>query len=269
MPAPLKLLCVLAHPDDESLGTGGILAHYAATGVETYLITATRGERGWQGAARDYPGPEMLGRLREAELQAAAQVLGLQGVECLNYMDGDLDQADPAEAIAAIVGPIRHIRPQVIVTFGPDGATGHPDHIAISQFTTAAIICAADPGYPAARDWPPHRVDKLYYMVESQQKMATYEAIFGESVMTVDGIKRVYPGWSDWAITTRIDTTAYWRQVWQAIVCHRTQLPGYEALVQLPASYHRYLWGTQEFYRAYSTVNGGRDIETDLFTGLR
>ena len=62
----LKLMCVLAHPDDESLGTGGILARYAAEGIETYLVTATRGERGWFGDSEEYPGPEALGKIREA-----------------------------------------------------------------------------------------------------------------------------------------------------------------------------------------------------------
>ena len=68
----LRLMCILAHPDDESLGTGGILARYAAEGVATFLVTATRGERGWQGNAAAYPGSHALGRMREAELRAAA-----------------------------------------------------------------------------------------------------------------------------------------------------------------------------------------------------
>jgi len=71
----LKLMCILAHPDDESLGTGGILARYGAEGVETYLITATRGERGWMGEEKDDPGLEALGQLRTAELEAATRIL--------------------------------------------------------------------------------------------------------------------------------------------------------------------------------------------------
>ena len=74
----LKLMCILAHPDDESLGNGGILAKYAAEGVETYLVTATRGERGWFGDESDYPGLEALGKIREAELLAAARALGIR-----------------------------------------------------------------------------------------------------------------------------------------------------------------------------------------------
>src|SRR5215469_8599914 len=130
----LKLMCVLAHPDDESLGNGGILAKYAAEGVETYLVTATRGERGWFGPDEEYPGLQVLGQRREKELRASAQVLGIRRVEFLDYIDGDLDQAPPAEVVAKIVGQIRRVKPDVVVTFGPDGGYGHPDHIAISQF---------------------------------------------------------------------------------------------------------------------------------------
>ena len=87
----LKLMCILAHPDDESLGMGGILARYAAEGIETYLVTATRGERGWTGPASENPGLTTLGQIREAELKAAAQVLGIKEVVILDYIDGDLD----------------------------------------------------------------------------------------------------------------------------------------------------------------------------------
>lgn len=266
MTRPLKLMCILAHPDDESLGTGGILAKYAAEGIETYLVTATRGERGWFGEEDDYPGPAALGHIREVELRAAAETLGLKGVTFLDYEDGELDQANPAGAIGKIVTHLRRVRPHVVVTFDPNGAYGHPDHIAICQFTTAAVVAAADPYYA---DTQPHRVSKLYYMVETQENMAAYEAAFGDLVMRIDGMERRATGWQDWAITTRIDTSAHWQQVWQAISCHQSQLPGYEALSNLPDEFHRNLWHTQKFYRAFSLVNGGRQVEHDLFAGLR
>src|SRR5512139_3699554 len=109
----MKLLCVKAHPDDESLGTGGTLAKYAAEGVETYVITATRGEHGWWGEAADYPGPIELGQVREAELRAAAEVLRLREVHFLDYIDGELDRAEPHAAVAQIVTHLRRIRPDV------------------------------------------------------------------------------------------------------------------------------------------------------------
>ena len=265
----LRLMCILAHPDDESLGTGGILARYAAEGVATFLVTATRGECGWQGNAAAYPGPHALGRMREAELRAAAHVLGLREVVFLDYQDGELDRANPAEAIGQLVAHVRRVRPDVVVTFDPSGLYGHPDHIAISQFATAAIVASADPSYAGPLTLPTHRVAKLYYLAPGRNLLAAYQEAFGDLVMAVDGTERRAAGWADWAITTRVDTTAYWQQVWQAVSCHRTQLPTYQMLRDLPDEHHHHLWGTQTFYRAFSLVSGGRAIERDLFEGLR
>ncbi|MGH2545212.1 MAG: PIG-L deacetylase family protein [Ardenticatenaceae bacterium] len=262
-------MCILAHPDDESLGTGSALAKYAAEGVETYVITATRGERGWSGEPQAYPGPDELGRIREAELRAAAAILGVRHVEFLDYIDGELDQANPGEAISRIVDPLRRIRPQVVITFGPDGAYGHPDHIAISQFTTGAIVCAADPSYPAATGAPPHRVSKLYYIADTHELLSTLELLDGELAMTVDGVERRPVPWEDWAITTRITAAAHWDTVSQAIACHETQLAQYAVLKELPDDIHRRIWSTQTLYRVFSLVNGGRRVEEDLFEGLR
>ena len=268
MPDKMKLMCILAHPDDESLGLGGILAGYAAAGVETTLITATRGERGWTGPEDEYPGPEALGQLRTAELNAAAAVLGIQEVTFLDYMDGDLDQADPAEVISRIVPHLRRIRPQVVVTFDPNGSYGHPDHIAISQSATAAIVAAAGGTY-RPESGPPHTVSKLYYMASTRASMMAYQSVMGDLVMQVDGVDRRDVAWEDWAITTRIDTRAHWRQVWQAVSCHRSQIPAFEELGRLTDEHQAELWGTQHLYRAFSLVNGGRQLETDLFAGLR
>jgi LmbE family N-acetylglucosaminyl deacetylase len=127
----LRLMCVLAHPDDESLGMGGTLAKYAREGIHTHLITATRGERGRFGDAAVRPELHVVGATREAELRAAAKELGIRSVDFLDYIDGDLDRADPIEVQGKIAAHIRRIRPQVVATFGPDGAYGHPDHIAI------------------------------------------------------------------------------------------------------------------------------------------
>ncbi|NTU84474.1 MAG: PIG-L family deacetylase [Chloroflexales bacterium] len=265
--APLRLLCVLAHPDDEALALGGTLARYAAEGVETFLITATRGERGWQGATVEDPGPDALGQLREAELRAAAAVLGLREVTILGYGDGALAAADGREAVAVVAGHIRRIQPQVVVTFGPDGATGHPDHIAISQITTAAVLASAAPYHDAAGSTRLHQVDKLYYLADSRERTAAYDVAFGDSAMTVDGIVRRFPGWEAWAITTRIDARASAPQAWRAIACHRSQLPPGIA-ERLTTEQHRLLWGMQEFYRVFSLVNSGRAVEDDLFAGV-
>jgi LmbE family N-acetylglucosaminyl deacetylase len=166
------------------------------------------------------------------------------------------------------VAHLRRARPHVVVTFDPYGAYGHPDHIAISQFTTAAVTAAA--GAAEGEHFSePHQVLKLYYLAETHANLRLYEEAFGELIMTIDDTERRATAWPDWAITTRINTTLYWRQVRQAVLCHRSQLPGYESLKNLPEDLHKELWGTQTFYRAMSLVNSGRQTEDDLFTGVR
>lgn len=266
---PLRLMAVLAHPDDESLGIGGTLAKYTAEGVGTYLLTATRGERGWRGDLAADPGLEAFGKAREAELLAAAKILGLREVHFLNYLDGDLDQADPAGAIGQIVGHLRRLRPQVVLTFGPEGAYGHPDHMAISQFTTAALVAAADPAYETGSPYPAHRVSKLYFMADTKDGMALYTSLFGDLIMPVDGVARSWPGWPDWMMTTYLDTDAYWRTALRAILCHKSQIGEIRNLVEACEHDHATLLGRQKFIRAMSLVNGGRAVERDLFQGIR
>jgi LmbE family N-acetylglucosaminyl deacetylase len=262
-------MCVLAHPDDESLGMGGTVAKYSREGVEVHLVTATRGERGRFGEASERPAPEIVAQTREAELLAAAKELGIREVSFLDYADGDLDRVDPAEAHAKIAAHLRRVRPQVVLTFAPDGGYGHPDHIAISQFTTAAILAAADPSYRTLPEQPTHRVSKLYYMAWSPGKWEAYQQALKRLVVKVDGVERQAAPWPDWSITTVIETNHVWPVVWRAVRCHQTQMSVYRQLAELPEEHHQALWGTQEFYRAMSLVNGGRQREADLFEGLR
>jgi len=275
MHTPLKLMAVLAHPDDESLGFGGTLAKYAAEGVETSLVTATRGEagrfNGHRGGTPDHPGAAALGRIREGELRAAAAVLGIHDVSLLDYRDQELDRAEPGEAIGQIASHLRRVRPDVVMTFGPDGAYGHPDHIAISQFTTAAVAAAADPQFltPGAGIPASHGVRKLYYIAWPASTWAAYQQAFRALISTVDGVERQAVPWPDWAITTAIDTRAVWPTVWKAVSCHASQIAAYERLRDLAPEHHEALWGAQSFYRVMSTVNGGRQREQDLFDGIR
>ena len=270
----LRLLAVLAHPDDESLGFGGTLARYAAEGVETYLVTATRGERGRFGSLGKSGDPVEVGRVREAELREAAAVLGIREVSILNYPDGAVDEVPAAIAIRAIASHIRRIRPHVIVTFGPDGAYGHPDHIAVSQFTTAAAVCAADTAYrivdgsqtdPAA----PHRVEKLFHLAWRNSKWEAYRGRLSQA--DVDGRRRSTAGCS----LARLGRDNRDRHV--RLLAHRLEsrlLPS-DAVVHLRAaggSHGGTADGTLGYTRVLSRlqpVNGGRKLETDLFEGLR
>jgi len=128
------LLAIFAHPDDETFGAGGTLARYAADGTRVALICATRGEAGIAGLS-----PEEAGQVRERELRSAAATLGIAEIRLLGYGDGKLAQAEPEEVVGQLVSAIRDIRPQVVITFGPDGISGHPDHIAIHRLATQAF----------------------------------------------------------------------------------------------------------------------------------
>lgn len=252
-------MCVLAHPDDESLGTGGVLAKYGLDGTATYVVTATRGERGRFDDKGTKPGLEIVGRAREAELRAAAAELGVREVILLDYLDGELDRVDVRQGSEKIAAHIRRIQPDVVVTFDPFGAYGHPDHIAISQLTAAAIARAADT----------YQVRKFYYFVNGTRKWAAYQAAFKTLTSTVDGEIRAATAWPDWSITTLVDAREVWQTVWRAVQCHRTQMSIYKNVASLTEDDQMVIWGTGEFYRVFSLVNGGRARETDLFEGMR
>lgn len=265
----LKLLVAFAHPDDESMGMGATLAKYSARGVETYYVCASRGERGWFGPKEQNPGLDALGEIRTKELQDAVQVLGMHGLFFLDYVDGEVDQVEPGEAIGKIVTHIRRIRPQVVVTFPPDGNYGHPDHIAVGQFTSAAVVCAADASYRVPETLSPHRVLKLYYMVDSERFVSLIAPFLGDMTFPVGDQIRREVAWKDWMVTTRIDMTEYCPAAWRAIRCHRSQLPSLGLLADMHEDAAAAVLATQgAFYRAYSLVNGGREIETDLFEGV-
>jgi LmbE family N-acetylglucosaminyl deacetylase len=252
------------------MGMGGTLAKYAAEGVETHLVCATRGERGWFGPEEQDPGLEKLGQLRTKELEACVKELGMKSLSFLNYIDGDLDQADHTEAIARIVTQIRRIKPQVVLTFPPDGNYGHPDHIAIGQFTSAAIVCAADSSYNDPENLPSYRVSKLYYMVDGENFINLITPFIDDMTFPVDDQVRGEIPWKEWMITTRIDMAAYCGTAWRAIQCHQSQMPTLGALAEMPEESAAAVLAMQgTFYRAFSLVNGGRKLETDLFEGIK
>lgn len=267
----LRLLAIFPHPDDETLGVGGTLARYASEGVEISLITATLGEGGrFRGLkpGEGHPGARELGRIREAELRAAIAILGVRELVLLGYPDGGLAAVNALEITTRIAAEVRRLEPHVVITFSPDGAYGHPDHIAMSQFATAGVVAAGSPDFAAAGE--PHAVSKLYYFVVSERHANAYIAGVREVSLMVDGAARNFYPWPNWSVTTRIPTAAHWETVKRAIAAHESQVATYgERLMNLSPEHHAAIWGQGEFYRAFSLVNGGRGVETDLFEGLR
>jgi hypothetical protein len=102
-------------------------------------------------------------------------------------------------------------------------------------------------------------------MAETEEVFAVYQSVFGDLVMHIDGEKRSMVSWPRWSVTTRIDSWDYWRTVARAISCHQTQVPAYHVLEQLSEEQRKTLWGTQCYYRVFSLVNGGRQVEEDMF----
>src|SRR5205814_10591257 len=110
---------------------------------------------------------------------------------------------------------------------------------------------------------------ELCFSAGRRRKWTAYDAALRKLVFKVDGEERQAVPWPDWALTTVIDTSAVWPAVWRAVSCHKTQMTVYRKLDELSAEHQRSLWGTQEFYRVFSGVNGGRAKESDLFEGVR
>ncbi len=131
------LLAVFAHPDDESLACGGLLALCADEGMRVVLVCATRGEVGRDGTG--LPSDESLGVRRAHELSAAADVLGIEAVTLLDFEDGMLPWVDGDDLDDAIAAVVSRWAPDAVVTFDEDGLYWHPDHMAVHRATTGAV----------------------------------------------------------------------------------------------------------------------------------
>lgn len=168
-----RLLVVVAHPDDETFGMGGTIAHYTHAGVEVQLVCATRGEVG-EVEAENLAGFDSVGDLREHELTCAANVLGIREVHYLGYRDSGMPgspendhpralvQASLDEVAEKIARIIREVKPQVVLTFDPIGGYRHPDHIAVHKAAVSAFSMAGDQDWKSA-NLAPYAPQKLYY----------------------------------------------------------------------------------------------------------
>lgn len=284
-----RLLFVHAHPDDESLTTGATIAHYVAQGAQVQVVTCTLGEEGevigarWAQLAADVA--DQLGGFRIGELTAALNALGVAEPIFLGgagrWRDSGMEgtprrhhqrfiDADPAEAVGALVSIIRDLRPHVVVTYDPKGGYGHPDHIRAHEVTMAAVAAAAGTEHPGQ----PWAVPKVYWTVIATSAMAAgLDAL--EDVppdwtrVTIDVIPFGYP---DDAIDAVVDVPDHLPAKVAALRAHATQVTvapngGSCALsnnIALPI-------GAIEHYILVAGQPGerdGRGWETDLLAGL-
>jgi len=133
------LLGIWAHPDDEAYMSAGLMARVRQTGGRVVVVTATRGENGTE----DPQGcpPELLAQVREREMHASLDAVGVREHIWLGHHDGELAQIPRAQGVAQVVEILRRVHPDTVVTFGPEGMTGHQDHQTMSQWVTDAWLC--------------------------------------------------------------------------------------------------------------------------------
>jgi LmbE family N-acetylglucosaminyl deacetylase len=266
------LMAVFAHPDDEAFGTGGTFARYATEGVDVHLVTATRGEAGQiaEGVAANAAN---LPDIREQELRCACRAYGIRELHLLGYTDGQLTIAHQGQAVGRLVRLIREVRPQVIVTFGPEGIYGHYDHIAVHRWTTIAVELANDPDcFPntpgmEGADCRPHEVAKVYFRVMPEAQLDVMRNETGRAAVMMDGVPFPFVGYPEDQITTVLDVSDYIDRKIRGIRCHATQIPAgsadeWEEMMQSPA------FRLESYRLARSTVGWPEDREDDLFARL-
>lgn len=229
-----SVLAVFAHPDDESYRPGGTLAILARRGVRVQLLTATCGQAGSRGEP-PLCAPEELPTLRERELRCACAALGIAPPILLDYEDGRLAEADPETIVADILAVIADLRPQVMLTFGPDGLSGHPDHIAIGKFTAEAYRRTAG-------------VSALYTLAVPQSLATALDMHYIHAL-------------PDSAITLSVDVSEVWEMKLKAIHCHASQLHT-SPITREPLSRQHLFLGREHFVRA--TARPGPDFFAEL-----
>lgn len=276
------LLAVTAHPDDETFGMGGTLALYANRGVGVHLICATRGEAGEVEPVR-LKGFDSIAALREHELACAARELGLAGVHYLDYRDsgmpGSADNQHPRALITAPVEEvackvaelIREIKPQVVLTFDPNGGYQHPDHIAIHNATVKAFSMSGDPTVKIGNS-APFVPEKLYFhtMPRAFLKLAVrIMPLFGIDARHFGSnkdIDLVAVAQQDFPIHARIDYRVVAEKRNRASACHASQ--GGDAGSGYIITWLMRKFSPKETYMRSVPPVTGKVNETDLFEGL-
>lgn len=285
MTEPLGLMCVHAHPDDEAISTGGVLARAAHEGRRTAVVTCTGGEHGeivGEGLDPDEVRPR-LGALRREELTRALEILGAGAPRFLGYVDsgmlGTPENAAPEsfwqapfdEAVGRLVAQIRQFRPSVLVTYDAFGGYGHPDHVQAHRVTLVAAEAAAMGGlYPEAG--APWRTPKLYLAVipKSVIVQANTELVarglpspFGEE----DDPEALPMGVPEELVSTTVDVRAWLDRKRSALRAHHSQLGPESFFLNVPDNLVEAVFGTEWFHRQRSDV-AVHSPEDDLFTGL-
>jgi LmbE family N-acetylglucosaminyl deacetylase len=295
------LMTVHAHPDDETIGTGGAMARAVADGRRVVLITCTRGEQG-EIVVPDMDTPEnhrRLGEIRAGELERAMGVLGVTEWESLGYRDSDMMgrpgnrdprtfwQADIDEATGRLVWFIRRYQPDVITTYNSFGGYGHPDHIRVHDISIRAFERAGDPAwYPeqledgSVTTWTPSKLYEQAIPASVREKMRDKMAELGkksfweppddatpEQIAEMEAFqsKMLVP---DESITTWLDISGQpVEQKWAAMHEHVTQISDESPFMLMGLDGWRDSWAKEAYILRESNVESALP-ESDLFAGI-
>ena len=283
----LRLVCVHAHPDDESSKGAATMARYASEGVDVLVVTLTDGSRGSVlNPAMDRP--DVLADItavRAGEMDRAREILGVRQV-FMGWVDSGLPEGDPLpplpegcfalgdlqEQTAALVEVLRRERPHVVTTYDENGGYPHPDHIQCHEVTMAAFEAAGDPTrFPEAGEpWQPL---KLYY----NHTFHKDRLVALDTVMREHNIESPYEQWlKDWVdkpedadrLTTSVECAQFFAVRDAALIAHATQVDPLGRWFTCPIELQQKAWPTEDFQLARTHVSSALP-ENDLFAGIR
>ena len=245
-PSPIDgrtLLCVFAHPDDETYGPGGTIARAAIEGVRVHLLLFTCGEAGSIGISKELPDEELC-RRRRIEAGRACVALGIAGHRIIGLPDKRVSETPLETGALLVLEEMRAVRPDVVLTFHRLGVSGHPDHLAVTRFTSEAFRLAGEDG-----------PRKLYEWGIPRSKTPLYRG------------RRLVPLEDD-EITTVVSVPpeAMERKL-EAIRRHETQIEFYEELVRLFGDY-RAATSEECFVLRETRLPRPAARESDLFGGI-
>ena len=280
----LRLMCVHAHPDDESSKGAATMAKYVDAGHEVLVVSCTGGERG------DVLNPRLkhdahiirdLVQVRRDEMARAQEILGVQHT-WLGFVDSGLPEGDPlpplpdgcfaleplAVTAEALVREIRRFRPHVLTTYDENGGYPHPDHVMCHDVSMAALEAAGDPtAYPdAGAAWQPLKV--YYNQTFSRARIEAFH-----EALTALGEESPYAEWlenwsrPDRAVTTRVECADWFEQRDAALLAHATQVDPDGTWFRVSREVQAQVWPTEDFEAAVSFVPVAEG-EDDLFAGL-